>query len=189
MRIIGGDLGGRVLATPRDLRTRPMLERTRAAVFSMLGEAVTGARVLDLYSGTGSLGIEALSRGAAEALFVERDPGALACLVRNLETLALGARSAVRRGSVDRVVAALDDASRDLVFLDPPYREAEEERRRGALLALARDLAERVLAPGGTLVLHFPEGALSEQDLARLAPRTVRDYGRNAVALVERAPA
>ena len=120
MRVIAGEFKGRRLRTPRGSRTRPTADRVREALFSMLGD-VSGARVLDLYAGSGALGIEALSRGAESALFVERDQQALAALRRNLE--AVGANAEVRRQDVLRFLAR-PEGTFDLVFSDPPYDDA-----------------------------------------------------------------
>ena len=120
MRVVAGAFKGRRLAAPRGTRTRPTADRVREALFSMLGD-VEGARVLDLYAGSGALGIEALSRGAGSAVFVERDPHALAAIERNLA--AIGAEATVVRQDVLRFLARADGAF-DLVFCDPPYDSA-----------------------------------------------------------------
>jgi 16S rRNA (guanine966-N2)-methyltransferase len=120
VRVVAGDFKGRRLYAPRGSRTRPTADRVREALFSMLGD-VTGARVLDLYAGSGALGIEALSRGAESALFVERDERALAALRRNLE--AVGVDAGVRRQDVLRFLAR-SEGTFDLVFCDPPYDDA-----------------------------------------------------------------
>jgi 16S rRNA (guanine966-N2)-methyltransferase len=117
VRVVAGEFKGRRLAAPRGRRTRPTADRVREAIFSMLGD-VSGARVLDLYAGSGALGIEALSRGAESAVFVERDRAALAALERNLE--ATGAPGEVRRQDVARFLAR-QEGTFDLVFCDPPY--------------------------------------------------------------------
>jgi 16S rRNA (guanine966-N2)-methyltransferase len=120
VRVIAGEFKGRRLHTARGTRTRPTADRVREALFSMLGD-VSGARVLDLYAGSGALGIEALSRGAASAVFVERDQHALAALRRNLD--AVGAEAGVRRRDVLRFLAS-PEGTFDLVFCDPPYDDA-----------------------------------------------------------------
>jgi 16S rRNA (guanine966-N2)-methyltransferase len=117
VRVVAGEFKGRRLVAPRGRRTRPTADRVREALFSMLGD-VSGARVLDLYAGSGALGIEALSRGAESAVFVERDRAALAALARNLE--ATGAPGEVRRQDVARFLAR-QEGTFDLVFCDPPY--------------------------------------------------------------------
>jgi len=117
LRVVAGTFKGRRLAAPRGSRTRPTADRVREALFSMLGD-VGGARVLDLYAGSGALGIEALSRGADGAVFVERDAKAVAAIERNLA--AVGAEATVVRQDVLRFLARADGAY-DLVFCDPPY--------------------------------------------------------------------
>jgi 16S rRNA (guanine966-N2)-methyltransferase len=140
MRVIAGRLGGRELRAPPGRGTRPTAGRVREALFSMLG-ALEGDAVLDLFAGTGALGIEALSRGAARAVFVEHDGRAVRALRANLAALGLGSEEAqVRR---QEALAALRAARRagetyDLVLIDPPYRSARElaGELAGALLPL-----------------------------------------------------
>ena len=120
MRIVAGEFRGRRLTAPRGVLTRPTADRVREALFSMLGD-VTGARVLDLYAGSGALGIEALSRGAESAVFVERDPRAVAAIERNLESL--GLRQQVVRQDAARFLTRTEGMF-DLVFCDPPYDSA-----------------------------------------------------------------
>jgi 16S rRNA (guanine966-N2)-methyltransferase len=117
VRVVAGEFRGRRLAAPRGARTRPTADRVREALFSMLGD-VSGARVLDLYAGSGALGIEALSRGAASAVFVERDPRAAAVIERNLTSLGLE-EEVLRRDAVRFLRAGT--GTFDLVFCDPPY--------------------------------------------------------------------
>jgi 16S rRNA (guanine966-N2)-methyltransferase len=133
LRVVAGRFKGRRLAAPRGTRTRPTADRVREALFSMLGD-VGGARVLDLYAGSGALGIEALSRGADSAVFVERDAQAVAAIERNLA--AVGAEATVLRQDVVRFLTRADGAF-DLVFCDPPYDSASR---------LAGPLADRLPA-------------------------------------------
>jgi 16S rRNA (guanine966-N2)-methyltransferase len=128
MRVIGGRLGGRRLKAPRGRVTRPTSDRVREALFAMLGE-LEGATVLDVFAGAGALGIEALSRGAAEAVFIERDPGAVRILKDNLAALGIEpARAQVRRADALRALrsARAREETYDLVFIDPPYGQARE---------------------------------------------------------------
>jgi 16S rRNA (guanine966-N2)-methyltransferase len=148
VRVVAGRLGGRRLRAPRGRDPRPTSDRVREALFSMLGP-IDGARVLDLFAGSGALAIEALSRGAASAMLVERDPRAAAVIRANLAALELAEPEAVVFAGPAR--AALRNASAggdtyDLVFLDPPYRSAPE---------LGRELSaalEPLLAGGGRVV-------------------------------------
>jgi 16S rRNA (guanine966-N2)-methyltransferase len=125
MRVIAGELKGQRLVAPRGWKVRPTSDRVREAIFSALGE-VGGARVLDLYCGTGALAIEALSRGAATAVLVDRD---IRPALGNVERLGLGARAELVRSDAGRWLAGRGegvDAPRfDLVFVDAPYRLAD----------------------------------------------------------------
>jgi 16S rRNA (guanine966-N2)-methyltransferase len=120
VRVIAGEFKGLRLHTARGTGTRPTGDRVREALFSMLGD-VSGARVLDLYAGSGALGIEALSRGAESALFVEQDRHALTALQRNLD--AVGAQAEVRRQDALRFLRH-PEGMFDLVMCDPPYDDA-----------------------------------------------------------------
>jgi 16S rRNA (guanine(966)-N(2))-methyltransferase RsmD len=126
MRVVGGELGGQRLVAPRGWKVRPTSERAREAVFSVLGERVVGARVLDLYCGTGALAIEALSRGAVAATLVDRDTRAA---LGNVERLGLGERAELVRADVSRWLGSResgeDGSLFDLVFVDAPYRLAD----------------------------------------------------------------
>jgi 16S rRNA (guanine966-N2)-methyltransferase len=155
MRVIAGRFGGRRLKAPRGRGTRPTSERVREALFGMLGE-LEGARALDLFAGTGALGIEALSRGAAGVVFVERDRAAVATLSENLASLGVGGDAAeIRRAEA---LAALRSARRaketyDLLFIDPPYGTT----RRASSHLWERELADLlmpVLAPGARIVVE-----------------------------------
>jgi len=168
VRIVAGAYGGRRLAAPRGGRTRPTADRVREALFSMLGP-VGGARVLDLFAGSGALGLEALSRGAAEATFVDSSSAAVRAVRTNLE--ALGAGAEVRREDARAFLRNARAAGRqyDLVFLDPPYQRA------GALAeALAEDLAA-VLAPRARVVAESDRRSPLELPLALQADRRYGD--------------
>jgi 16S rRNA (guanine966-N2)-methyltransferase len=123
MRIVAGTLGGRRLKTPAGTTTRPTSDRVREALFSILGD-IEGLRVLDLFAGSGALGIEALSRGASRAVFVDSDPRAIAATRANLDALDLAAQ--VHKRDALAYLRDASDGPFDLVFLDPPYSSASE---------------------------------------------------------------
>src|SRR5271166_4302262 len=128
MRVIAGQLGGRRLKAPRGRSTRPTSDRVREALFAMLTD-VRGARVLDLFAGSGALGIEALSRGAAEVVFVERDGRAVRALQSNLTALGIEPiDTEVRHAEALRALdsARTHEETYDLVFIDPPYGQAHD---------------------------------------------------------------
>lgn len=126
MRVIAGSLGGRRLKAPRGRVTRPTSDRVKEALFAMLG-SLDGASVLDLYAGSGALGIEALSRGARHCVFVERDARVVKVLKENLQSLDLGSEVAEVRG-MDAFLALRSarglKETYDLLFIDPPYAQA-----------------------------------------------------------------
>jgi 16S rRNA (guanine966-N2)-methyltransferase len=148
VRVVAGEYGGRRLAAPRGAGTRPTADRVREALFSLLG-TVEGMRVLDLFAGSGALGIEALSRGADEATLVDSAPRAIRAINDNLRALAVPAEHAiVHRQDAHAFLRKASAAGRqyDLVFLDPPYRHAA-----GLGPELSRSLPD-VLAPGARVV-------------------------------------
>lgn len=151
MRIIAGQAKGRKLTSPKGTTTRPMQDRVKEAIFSSLGSVVVGAAVLDLYAGTGSMGLEALSRGADRAVFVERHRSTLYALEKNCELVGLGGE--VFAGDVLGFLSRRTDEF-DLVFVDPPYSDADAGVER-VMVAVA----ERV-RPGGIVVLHRSTGSL-----------------------------
>ena len=121
MRIVAGTLGGRRLEVPRDARVRPTSDRVREAWMSILADRLPGARVLDLFAGSGALGLEALSRGAASAEFVEMHRASLAALAANIAALGVEDVATIRRGDAERYARELPEGAFDLAFADPPY--------------------------------------------------------------------
>ena len=165
MRVVAGAFKGHPLRAPRGTRTRPTADRVREALFSMLGD-VSGARVLDLFAGSGALGIEALSRGAESAVFVDSDARAVAAIRRNLE--AVGADAEVRRQDALRFVSGWEGIC-DLVLIDPPYDLASR---------LAGPLAERlpgVLAENAVVVTESDKRKPLELPLPLVRERTYGD--------------
>jgi 16S rRNA (guanine(966)-N(2))-methyltransferase RsmD len=156
---------------------RPTADRVREALFARLGP-LHEARVLDLYAGSGALGIEAISRGAASVVFVERAPRSLAALRENLASLGLGDRARVQPGDAARVIRRLaaEGARFDLVLLDPPYASGEIARALGALRRAG------LLAPGATLVIESGR----RHPLPAVAGFEVRDQRRYGDTLITR---
>jgi 16S rRNA (guanine966-N2)-methyltransferase len=183
LRVTGGRLSGRRLRTPRSRAVRPTSDRVRESLFAVLGD-LEDASVLELYAGSGALGIEALSRGARRAVFVERAPAALAVLRENLAGLDLAPAARVVAADVAAGVRRLGREGErfDLVLLDPPYGARDRERALGALLYAG------ILAPGAQLVVErsrrHPLGAIPG-----LAVVTERRYGDTVLTWLERATA
>ncbi|HET6547999.1 MAG TPA: 16S rRNA (guanine(966)-N(2))-methyltransferase RsmD [Solirubrobacter sp.] len=176
MRVIAGTYGGRILKAPPGAATRPTSDRVREALFSILAARTANARVLDLFAGSGALGLEALSRGAESVTFVDDAPAAIRAMTANLETLQ--ATADVHRADALRFLTAARErgAQYDLVFLDPPYRHAER---------LAPRLSEAlpaVLAPGAAAVAESDRRAplaleLPLLDERRYGDTLIRIYG------------
>lgn len=176
MRVVAGTAGGLVLVAPRGSETRPITDRVKETLFAILGERVPGARVLDLYAGSGAVGIEALSRGASHATFVERGREALAALRRNLEHTGLAATASVVSADVERFLAGAAAGPWDLVVLDPPYAEH-------AIVAPLRDLRPH-LAPGAAVVLkHHWRSEVPE--VAGLSTTRQRRFGETMLTFME----
>ncbi|MEN8143363.1 MAG: 16S rRNA (guanine(966)-N(2))-methyltransferase RsmD [Gemmatimonadota bacterium] len=172
IRIIGGDLRGRRIPAPRGRTTRPTPARVREAWFSALGESVRDSLVLDLYAGTGALGIEALSRGAREATFVEQDAAISRALRRTVEDLGLSQRCTIRRESVQTFLARLSRTASDfdIVLADPPYGT-------GAAVALADRFRSDPFA--SILCIEHEPDVLGEVD-----GQWQRRYGDTALSFV-----
>ena len=150
MRVIAGTAKGRRLVAPKT-GTRPTTDRTKEALFASLGASVVDANVLDLYSGSGALAIEALSRGAARAVLVDRDRAAEAAIRANLHTTGFEAQARVRRSAVATfLTTSTPESPFDLVLIDPPY-DASADEVNGVLVALARGA---FVAADGTVVVE-----------------------------------
>ena len=176
MRIIAGSRKGHTIAAPKGRATRPTGDRVREAAFNLIGP-VDGATVLDLYAGSGAMGLEALSRGAASAVFVEASPDAVRTIERNLDKLRLTGATILRQDA--RTALAAETTARrayDLVLVDPPYDEWQALEPR-----LAPYLAA-VLAPHGLLVV---ETSSRLEPSIPLAQRTSRRYGSARLTLYE----
>jgi 16S rRNA (guanine(966)-N(2))-methyltransferase RsmD len=185
MRIIAGEHRGRRIEAPPGLDTRPMLDRVREAMFSTLGDRVVDAAVLDLFAGSGSLGLEAASRGALSVRSIEKDPRAVAILRRNVEALDLSDRVEVVRGDALRPELWSSGEEKaagiDLVFLDPPYSRLESLESRGALLEAMAALLRDALRPGGVLVIHVPSRATASLAVEGPWRRDERRYGNSGL--------
>jgi len=178
MRISGGVHRSRQLVSPRGAATRPTSDRVREALFSILDSrgAIAGARVIDFYAGTGALGLEALSRGAAHATFVENDRRALEALARNIDALRERPRTRVVPQAVARAAVTLAGEGATLVFCDPPY--ADVTRAEGVAKLLGALEADGVLRDGALVVLeHATRDKLSLPTGAKLLADDTRAYG------------
>jgi 16S rRNA (guanine966-N2)-methyltransferase len=179
MRIIAGEAKGRRIKAPRGRATRPMRDFVREAVFSMLGDRTLGSRVLDLFAGSGSLGLEALSRGAVEAVFVDRGREPLRIIQENLDMLGMDERGRVVRADVLDYLrkARFPQQSFNLIFIDPPYR-IDLKYRQEILIRLAEG---GFMSPSAMVILEAPLRSSPPGSPLGLIFRERRKYGETAV--------
>ncbi|GAB4567939.1 MAG: 16S rRNA (guanine(966)-N(2))-methyltransferase RsmD [Haliangiales bacterium] len=193
MRIIAGELGGRRLRAPDGDATRPTAERVREALFSILGPPRPGLQVLDGFAGAGTLGLEALSRGAGRCWFIERAPAAVRCLRGNIAALELGERAQLRRGDTIPLLKRWEKVARDdpagaparapsalgWVFLDPPYRS---DLAAQALTALG---SGRLLTADVRVVVEHDWRNPPDPAYGCLIQTSTRRYGDTALTFYE----
>jgi len=174
MRIIAGEFRGRKLLPPEGDVTRPITDRVKQSLFDILSPRIEGARVYDCFAGTGSMGLECLSRGASHATFFEADRSALTRLGANIQTLKLADRATIRKGDLFSHLASPPiSAKADLLFLDPPYRFLREQPQ--ALVTLADHVAGMHLNPDALIVFRH-----DANDHLAMPPLNVvdqREYG------------
>lgn len=183
MRIIAGIAGGRNLLVPKS-GVRPTMDRVKAAIFNMIGPDIEGARVLDLFAGSGGLGIEALSRGAASCVFVENHGPSVAIIKRNLESSKLPGGQVVA-SDVFRYLRQMGAGSVfDFILADPPYAKAPGERDFGSDLIAVPELASR-LAPDGVLMLEQLPGTGPRENSGWVCSK-IRRYGATEVAFFQK---
>ncbi len=206
MRVIAGRFRSRVLQAPAGIATRPSSDRLRETLFNVLTPRIDGARFLDLYAGSGAVGIEALSRGAAEVVFVERAAAALTALRANLEKLGIRAEARVQAGTV-RAFLGRTEGPFDVVFLDPPYDAAEEYESTLRILGTRnrspksqnRDLGhpqnvagagiEGILAEGALVVVEHRRKDRLEDRYGDLTRTRLLQQGDAALSFYQRASA
>jgi 16S rRNA (guanine966-N2)-methyltransferase len=187
MRIIAGEFGGRLLLAPEGETTRPITDRVKQSLFDIITPLIPDATVYDCFSGTGSMGLECLSRGAKLVYFYEADRSALARLNQNIMALRVADRSRIIPGDLfkwfERSTVRPDPAGprgADLIFLDPPYRFLRE--RSDEIVQLVFHLSQGHFKPGATVV--FRHDAKDELQLPKLDRYDVREYGGMAIELL-----
>lgn len=170
MRVVAGEFKGRRLAGPEGTAARPTSDKVREALFSILGP-VDGLRMLDLFAGTGAVAIEAISRGAAGAVLVERDRRMAGVARSNLEATGASDRARLIRGDAIKFLGDASDDLFELVFIDPPYAEVE------SLAPKLGELLPALLAPGAVVATESDRRAPIELDASRFAQRSEHRYG------------
>lgn len=172
MRVIAGEFRSRVLKSVPGLDTRPTPDRLRESLFSILAPRLEGCTFLDAFAGTGAVGIEALSRGAARAVFIESNPAALRTLQENIESLGLTPRAQIVRGKASSLIARY---GADIVFLDPPYEAYREYD------ACLKSLAESEQLPSLAIAQHASRYKLTEA-YGKLARVRIVRQGDNSLS-------
>ncbi len=182
-RVVSGSARGTRLETIKGLQTRPTADKVKEAIFSSIAPQTPGARFLDLFSGTGQIGIEALSRGAAEAVFVEQSRDALRCIANNLQKTHLAEKAVVMAGDIKAALFRLkDDAPFDLVYMDPPFDAAIPLFRTAAELLCSR----RLLADGALVLLEHRANDVPDAFVMNLKLKRSCKYGTIMVSFYER---
>lgn len=182
LRIISGERRGHKFDGPKSDATRPTTDLVREAIFNILRDGVEGREVVDLFAGTGALGLEALSRGAPSATFVERDREGVALIRRNLSTLRFEGRGVALMADAYRWVKAYEpvEGTPLLVFVDPPYRDYEQKDK--AIAELLRTLADRL--PPDSILVAESGGPFAEGTLPDPPAWDVRKYGGTYVGVL-----
>ena len=177
MRVIAGDLKGQKLFSPVNRDVRPTSDKVKGAIFSMIFDALDGAQVLDLFAGTGNLGIEALSRGASHCVFCDREDESIAVISKNLQKTGVAHKSTLVHGDYHR---ALKYGKMDLIFADPPYGQ-------GLCRKVLTAVSERdILSEDGLLVLERGDGEPNPGETESLALVKSKRYGRTWVDIYRR---
>jgi 16S rRNA (guanine966-N2)-methyltransferase len=176
MRIVAGVFGGRRLHPPKGMKIRPTSDRVREAIFSIIGQAASGANVLDLFAGTGALGLEALSRGASKALFVDQSLAAVQLIRANIKACNVAEHVRVIHGSVDQTIHRLGVQGEcfDLIFMDPPYGEGSIQKTLVNLAGVAR--------PGALIVAEHDSKDVLPSNSQEWMRTQERRYGDTTVS-------
>ena len=180
MRIIAGEFRSRKLVFPKSKLTRPMMDRMKESVFNILGETIEGANVLDLFAGSGSLGLEALSRGAKEVVFVENGAWAIKTIRDNLKNLALTKKASVITQEASQALKRLerDGKSFEIIFLDPPYNEGVVKK------ILIRLEGSVIVTPLTQIILHHSRQEKLPETLEKLEVLREKRFGQACLSFL-----
>ncbi len=180
MRIISGSAKGKKLYSPKGRAVRPTADRVKKSIFDILGDRCKGTRVLDLFSGTGNLGLEAISRGAREVVFVENSRSALHVLERNISLCAFDSHAVVMAMSVPRGLSLMGKRGETfgVVFADPPYGRGWVDK------TIKQILANNVLSPNGTIVMEHAPHEFPSGGQGKLITLRQKTYGDTAISFL-----
>jgi len=178
VRVIAGLAKGHNLVTPEGINTRPTTDKVKGSLFSMLMGSIAGANVLDLFAGSGALGIEALSRGAEKCVFVDMSDDAVKCVKANLEHTKLSEAAEIRKSDGISFLKGCNEKF-DLVFLDPPYHKGLAEE---ALMLISE---KNILKKGGFVSVETDDGELDKAELGTLKCVKNKKYGRISLKIYQ----
>jgi 16S rRNA (guanine966-N2)-methyltransferase len=181
MRIIAGEFRGRKLLPPRGQQTRPITDRVKQSLFDILSPRIEGAVVYDCFAGTGSMGLECISRGASQVVFFERDRSAAQRLKENIKTMQVDDRATIVASDLFKWFAQSQAGQADLVFLDPPYRFLTEEHEK--LRSLSAHLIHHL---NDDAIVVFRQDARDQLELPELTPYDQRTYGGMTLEFLRR---
>lgn len=179
MRVIAGEAKGRVLKAVPGLNTRPTTDKVKEAIFSIIGPYFEGEQVLDLFAGTGGLGIEALSRGAGHAVFIDLEPSSIEAIRTNVAAAKVGSRAEIYRNTAVRALKLLAkrQLAFELVFLDPPYRMSDMDE---CMLSMAE---AGLLQPQATIVVEHAASQQYAERFGLFVQRKRVEYGETTVTI------
>jgi len=181
LRVIAGEAKGRRLKAPKGHATRPTSDRTKEALFNIIGGRIINAKFLDLYAGTGAIGIEAISRGAEWLVLVENNPRAVRVIMENLQLTGLADRAEIMSQEAHRAVKMLSarDKKFDIIFMDPPYMKGFIER------GLAEISEGKLLAPGGLIITESSKLDVLPEEVGNLRLVRKEKYGDTVLSFYQ----
>jgi len=171
MRIIAGEFKGRRLKTVKGMNTRPTADKVKGAIFNILGNKISGTKVLDLFAGTGNLSLEALSRGSDKVWLIEKNHNSVEVIRTNLKFLSDPSRAIVYKEDAFRFLKNNIDLKFDLIFLDPPYSQGMVDK------ALLQIIEHNMLTPTGVIVVETAVDESLAEDINPLEIRIIKEYG------------
>lgn len=183
MRIIAGLARGRKIITPEGTGTRPTSDRVKESIFGILQFKLSGKRVLDLFAGSGSLGLESLSRGASYCVFVDKDNGSIQAVSKNVKSLGFESQCDILQADFAQAIKRLSSrrSQFDFIFMDPPYAAGILEQ------AVDFVLANNLLSDGGTIVAEHAAGKMAWENIKTCDIYDTRTYGNTAVSFIRKA--
>lgn len=186
MKVLGGSAKGTTLFSVNDNSVRPAMARMRNSLFNILGPGIGGLRCLDLFAGTGALGLEALSRGAEFAVFVENNRRCYDVLQQNIDKLRFNDRAQTLFMDAFNILAHSPGLKQtDIIFVDPPYKYYTDERVRLKLFRLLDDMAAGMLAAGGRVIVEHQVKGFSGAEFERLKLYDTREYGQTVLSFLQ----